>query len=103
MRSDSIEVNDTVETWQGATIMGLDTVELVMRIEETFDITIPDAEAEKILTVGELYRYVLARVPVAEGEPTRCLRRDDVLSLPSSADRWPRCRSKQRPPRNADG
>jgi hypothetical protein len=32
--------------------MGLDTVELIMEVEECFDITIPDAEAEKIQTVG---------------------------------------------------
>jgi acyl carrier protein len=42
--------------------MGLDTVELVMKVEESFGITIPDAEAEKILTIGDLYRYVLAKL-----------------------------------------
>jgi acyl carrier protein len=46
--------------------MGLDTVELVMEIEEAFGITIPDAEAEKILTIGDAYRYILAKM---EGPP----------------------------------
>jgi hypothetical protein len=42
--------------------MGLDTVELVMEIEEAFDLTIPDEEAEKIQTIGQAYRYILARL-----------------------------------------
>ena len=36
----------------------LDTVELVMEIEEEFDITIPDDEAEKIQSVGEAVGYI---------------------------------------------
>jgi hypothetical protein len=42
--------------------MGLDTVELVMEVEEEFGITIPDEDAEKISTVGQLYAYVLERL-----------------------------------------
>ena len=36
----------------------LDTVELVMEIEEEFDITIPDDEAEKIQSVGQAAGYI---------------------------------------------
>ena len=36
----------------------LDIVELVMELEEEFDITIPDEEAEKIKTVGEAIDYI---------------------------------------------
>ena len=36
----------------------LDTVELVMEIEEEFDITIPDDEAEKIQSVGQAGGYI---------------------------------------------
>jgi acyl carrier protein len=36
----------------------LDTVELVMALEEEFDIEIPDEDAEKITTVGEAIEYV---------------------------------------------
>ncbi len=36
----------------------LDTVELVMALEEEFDIEIPDEDAEKITTVGGAVKYV---------------------------------------------
>jgi len=36
----------------------LDTVELVMELEEEFDITIPDDAAEKIQTVGQAIDYI---------------------------------------------
>jgi len=38
----------------------LDTVELVMKIEEDFDLEIPDEDAEKILTVREAINYIEA-------------------------------------------
>ena len=38
----------------------LDTVELVMALEEAFGIEIPDEEAEKIRTVGDTITYVLS-------------------------------------------
>jgi acyl carrier protein len=34
--------------------MGLDGVEIIMKAEEAFDITIEDADAEKMLTPGDL-------------------------------------------------
>ena len=36
----------------------LDVVELVMALEEKFDIEIPDEDAEKILTVGDAISYI---------------------------------------------
>ena len=36
----------------------LDTVELVMALEEEFGLEIPDEEAEKISTVGETVKYI---------------------------------------------
>ncbi|GMU36985.1 MAG: acyl carrier protein [Phycisphaerae bacterium] len=36
----------------------LDTVELVMELEDEFDTSIPDEEAEKIKTVGDAVAYV---------------------------------------------
>ena len=36
----------------------LDTVELVMALEEEFNIEIPDEDAEKITTVGDAIKYI---------------------------------------------
>ena len=36
----------------------LDTVELIMEFEKTFDITIPDDKAEKISTVADAIAYI---------------------------------------------
>ena len=36
----------------------LDTVELVMAFEEEFSIEVPDEEAEKLQTVGDVVSYV---------------------------------------------
>lgn len=36
----------------------LDTVELVMRFEEEFEVEIPDEDAEKMLTVGDAIAYL---------------------------------------------
>ncbi len=36
----------------------LDIVELVMNIEEEFGIEIPDGDAEKITTVGDVVNYI---------------------------------------------
>ncbi|NCN27983.1 acyl carrier protein [bacterium] len=39
----------------------LDIVELVMTMEEEFDLEIPDEDAEKIKSVGDVVSYVTAR------------------------------------------
>lgn len=41
----------------------LDTVELVMALEEEFDIEIPDEAAEKITTVQAVVDYINSHVP----------------------------------------
>jgi acyl carrier protein len=40
--------------------MGLDSVELIIKVEKHFDISIPDEEAAKLYTVGALHEYVYA-------------------------------------------
>ena len=37
----------------------LDLVELIMALEEEFGIEIPDADAEKVVTVGDVVNYIL--------------------------------------------
>jgi len=39
----------------------LDIVELIMALEEEFDIEIPDEDAEKIATVGDAVNYIKER------------------------------------------
>ena len=36
----------------------LDIVELIMALEEEFDLEIPDADAEKIVTVNDVVEYI---------------------------------------------
>ena len=36
----------------------LDIVELIMALEEEFDLEIPDTDAEKVVTVGDVVEYI---------------------------------------------
>jgi len=36
----------------------LDIVELIMALEEEFDLEIPDSEAEKVVTVNDVVEYI---------------------------------------------
>ncbi len=40
----------------------LDIVELIMALEEEFDLEIPDADAEKIVTVNDVVEYIKENV-----------------------------------------
>jgi hypothetical protein len=53
-----------VPTW----VMGLDGVEIVMAVEDAFDIQIEDSEAEKILTPRQLIDLVMAKVPIVSAD-----------------------------------
>jgi acyl carrier protein len=46
--------------------MGLDVVEMVMAVEAEFDLDIPDADAGRLATVGDLYWYVREHAAVTE-------------------------------------
>lgn len=51
--------------------MGLDTVELVLDIEERFGISLPDEECQNVVTVEDCYQLVLSKLDKAD--PTKCL------------------------------
>lgn len=55
---DENEVTPAAEFSKDLGADSLDTVELIMEFEKAFDITIPDAEAEKISTVGDAIAYI---------------------------------------------
>ena len=52
------EVTDSAKFVDDLGADSLDTVELVMALEEEFGIEIPDEEAEKLITVGDALRYI---------------------------------------------
>lgn len=53
--------------------MGLDSVELLMSTEDAFQIHITDEEANKILTVGDLYNLIINKIEVQEHNRKSCL------------------------------
>ena len=55
---DAAEVTPQAQFVQDLGADSLDTVELVMALEEEFDVEIPDEDAEKIKTVGEAVSYI---------------------------------------------
>ena len=64
---EQLGVADTAVTMEASFIddLGadsLDIVELIMAIEEEFDIEIPDSDAEKVLTVGDVVYYIKENV-----------------------------------------
>jgi acyl carrier protein len=52
------EVTDSASFVSDLNADSLDVVELVMALEEEFEIEIPDEDAEKIATVGDAISYV---------------------------------------------
>ena len=52
------EVTDSAKFVDDLGADSLDTVELVMALEEEFGIEIPDEEAEKLVTVGDALKYI---------------------------------------------
>ena len=39
--------------------MGLDSVEIILTVEDEFDLEIPDTEAARMFTVGDLHAFVI--------------------------------------------
>lgn len=61
----ALQVTDSANFQSDLGLDSLDTVELVMALEEEFAIEIPDAEADKILSVPEAIAYIAAN-PMAK-------------------------------------
>ena len=64
---EQLGVADTAVTMEASFIddLGadsLDIVELIMALEEEFDMEIPDADAEKVVTVGDVVEYIKEHV-----------------------------------------
>lgn len=55
---DGDEVKESASFVEDLGADSLDVVELVMALEEAFDLQIPDEEAEKIQTVGQAVQYI---------------------------------------------
>lgn len=53
---DSVEMESSFIDDLGAD--SLDIVELIMALEEEFDLEIPDADAEKVVIVGDVVDYI---------------------------------------------
>ncbi len=52
------QVTDTASFIEDLGADSLDTVELVMAFEEEFGVEVPDEDAEKLLTVGDVVKYI---------------------------------------------
>ena len=64
---EQLQVSDTAVTEDASFVddLGadsLDLVELIMALEEEFGIEIPDSDAEKVVTVGDVVNYIKENV-----------------------------------------
>ena len=60
------EVTDSASFIEDLGADSLDTVELVMALEEEFGIEIPDEDAEKMGTVGDAIKYIESKTASAK-------------------------------------
>ena len=61
--------------------MGLDTVELILRVEEDFEIEIPNEIAEKLTTPRKFIDYVMSHPKFREAPPPREYIADRIWSI----------------------
>ena len=55
---DEAEVTENARFIEDLGADSLDTVELVMAFEEEFSVEVPDEDAEKLQTVGDVVKYI---------------------------------------------
>ena len=60
------EVTDAASFIEDLGADSLDTVELVMALEEEFGIEIPDEDAEKMSSVGDSIKYIETKIASAK-------------------------------------
>ncbi len=66
--AEQLEIDDLEEITLKTSIMGdldadsLDAVEVMMGIEDEFDIEIPDEDAEKFKNIGDIVNYVQSKI-----------------------------------------
>jgi acyl carrier protein len=58
---DATKVSQTASFIDDLGADSLDIVELVMTMEEEFDLDIPDEDAEKMKTVGDVVKYITSK------------------------------------------
>ncbi|MGL2729141.1 acyl carrier protein [Helicobacter pylori] len=58
MNIDASQVTPEAKFVKDLGVDSLDIVELIMALEEGFGIEIPDEQAEKIVNVGDVMRYI---------------------------------------------
>ncbi len=59
---DPATVNENTDIAEDLGADSLDVVELVMRVEEEFDITIEDSDAHLFKTVGDVVNYIESKM-----------------------------------------
>ena len=62
LNCDAAEINADTSFKDDLGADSLDIVELIMALEEAFDMEIPDADAEKVVTVGDVVDYIKENV-----------------------------------------
>ena len=62
MSNPNLDVEDDMLFIDDLGFDSLDTVQLVMDLEEEFDISIPDEDAEELLQVGQAIEYIKEQV-----------------------------------------
>ena len=62
MGADKAEITRETSFINDLNADSLDTVELVMALEEEYGVEIPDEDAEKLTTVGEAIKYIEEKI-----------------------------------------
>ena len=68
--------------------MGLEAVEFIIRIEQTFGIQIEDSEAENVRTIGELEQFIIRKLE-AENRSSKGVYQAIIRVLVEEFDREP--------------